>query len=118
MFLSFDGLVQPVGIPAADHQTAGEFVHDHHFAVLHHIVHIPLHQAVGLQRLDQVMVQVIVFRVGQVFNAEMLFSLFGTLFGEDGRLVLFVHGIIGVLFQAKHKFVGFFVHVGGLVTLT
>ena len=42
-----DGLVQAIGIAAADHEAAGELIDDDDLAVLHDIVDIPLHDAAG-----------------------------------------------------------------------
>ena len=56
-FLGFDGLVQAVRPAAADHQAAGEFVDDDHFAVLDHVLLVAEEQRVGAQRHHQVMHQ-------------------------------------------------------------
>jgi hypothetical protein len=42
--------VQAFGPTAAGHQAAGEFVHDHHFAILHHVVLIQMEERMGAQR--------------------------------------------------------------------
>ena len=91
MFLGFNGLVQAFGIPAADHQAAGELIHDDYLAVLHHIVHIPFHQVVGAQGAVYMVVQLTVFRVVDVLNVEGVFHLLGTLIREGNRLFLFLH---------------------------
>jgi hypothetical protein len=56
-FLGFHGLVQAVGPAAARHQAAGEFVDDHHFVVLHHVVLVLVVQHVRAQRGVQVVDQ-------------------------------------------------------------
>ena len=55
-FLGLDGLVQPVGPLAADHQPAGELVDDDHLAVgLDHVVAVAAVEVMGLQGVvDQV----------------------------------------------------------------
>ena len=54
--LGLDGLVQPVGPLAADHQPAGELVDDHHLAVgLNHVIAVAAVEVMGLERIvDQV----------------------------------------------------------------
>ena len=52
--LGLDGLMQTLVVAAADHQTAGELVHDDDLTVLDHIVDIPLHYAVGFDSLIDV----------------------------------------------------------------
>ena len=54
VLLGLDGLMQTLGVAAAEHETAGELVHDDDLAVLHHVVHVPLHDAVGLDGLVDV----------------------------------------------------------------
>ena len=43
--LGLDGLVQPLVVPAAKHQAAGELVDDDDLAVLDHVVDVLLHDA-------------------------------------------------------------------------
>ena len=52
--LGLDGLMQAFVVAAADHQTAGELVHDDDLTILDYIVDIPLHYAVGLDSLIDV----------------------------------------------------------------
>ena len=40
--------MQALGVSAAEHQTAGELVHNDDLAVLDDVVHVPLHDAVTL----------------------------------------------------------------------
>ena len=49
--LGFDGLVQPVGIAAALHDTAGLLVHDLDFVVNHHVFRVQLEHAIGAEQL-------------------------------------------------------------------
>ena len=55
IFFRFDRLMQAVGIASAQHDASGELINDQNFAVLHHIINIALHNAVGFQCLIQVM---------------------------------------------------------------
>ena len=48
VLLGLDGLMQALGVPAAEHQTAGELIDDDDLAVLDDVVDVALHDAVGL----------------------------------------------------------------------
>ena len=96
LLLGLDGLVQALRIAAAEHQTAGELVDDDDLAVLHHVVDVPLHHAVGLQRLVDVVREGGVFQVGQVLQAEILLRPGRAAGGERGRAGLLVHHVVGV----------------------
>ena len=74
VLLGLDGLVQALGVAAAEHQAAGELVHDDDLAVLHHVVDVPLHDAVGLDGLVDVVGERGVLRVGQVLQVEIAAS--------------------------------------------
>ena len=69
-FLGLDGLVQAVGPAAAGHEAAGEGVDDDDFAVLDHVVHVALVERVGLDGGFDVVLEVPVFGVGDVVDAE------------------------------------------------
>ena len=96
VLLGLDGLVQALGVPAAEHQTAGELVHDDDLAVLHHIVHVPLHGAVGLDGLVDVVSDGAVFGVGQVLQVEELLGLGNAPGRQGGGAGLFVHNVVRV----------------------
>ncbi len=53
-FLGLDGLVQAVGIAAAEHQAAGEFIDDDDLALFDHVVPVLFHQHVGPEGLVDV----------------------------------------------------------------
>ena len=117
MFLGFDGLVQAIGIAAAYHQAAGELIHDDDFVILHHIVDITLHQHIGLQRLDEIVVQLVVLGIRQVFDPKRGFSLCGAVFSKNNAFFLLLHRIVGLVFQARDEAVGLFIHICRLVAL-
>ena len=96
MLLGLNGLMQALGVPTAEHQTAGELVHNDDLAVLDDVVHVPLHDAVGLDGLIDVVGDGAVLRVGEVLQIEKLLGLGDTTGGEGGRLGLLIHHIVGV----------------------
>lgn len=134
VLLGLDGLVQSLGVPAAEHQAAGELVHDDHLAVLDHIVHVALHDAVGLDGLVDVVGDGAVFRVGQVVQMEELLRLLHAPGSEGDAAGFLVYHIVGVdvggflLFVIAlhhHKFLqpggehlGHIVQLGGLLAHT
>ena len=95
-FLGLDGLVQALIVAAADHQAAGELVHDDDFAVLDHVVDVLFHDAVGLDGLLDVVHQGHVLGGGQVLYLEVFLGLLDAAGGQGGGLVLFVHHIVAV----------------------
>ena len=54
MLLGLDGLMQTLGVPAAEHETAGELIDDDDLAVLDDVVDVAPHDAVRLERLVDV----------------------------------------------------------------
>ena len=95
VFLGFDCLVQTVGIPSAHHEPAREFIDYHYFAFVgDDIVFVADEQFVGFERLLDVVVEVGVFDVAEVFDVEELFCLFGAPFGYRDRLILAVDDVV------------------------
>ena len=113
-FLGFDGLVEPVAVAASLHQSAGELIDDDDLAVLDHVVHIPLHDEVGLQGLHDVVVELHVVRIGEVFDIKVRFTAGYPFFCQGNRLVLFFDGKIFVPLHIADKAVRFDVQVRGL----
>ena len=118
MLLSLDGLMQTLAITAAHHQAARELVHDDHLTVLHHVVHVALHQRVGAQGAMDMVVQLAVIRVVQVIDLEGVLHPLCAFIGKGHGLLLFVHGIMLVPLQGAHHRVRLFVQLGGLTALT
>ena len=118
VLLGFDGLMQAVGVAAAHHQTAGELVHDDDLAVLHHVVHVALHDGVGLERREDMVVELGVVQVGDVFDVEGTLGLGDALLGKGDGLLLLGDGVVLLVFEAADELVGLLVQVGGLVPLT
>ena len=88
VLLGFDRLVEAFRIPPADHQAAGEFVHDDHLAVLHHVVHVALHDEVRAQGAVHVVVQLAVLRIVDVLDAEGSLNLAGAFVRQGHSLLL------------------------------
>ncbi len=89
-FLGFDGLVEAVGPAAAGHEAAGELVDDDDFAVLDDVLDVALVEVVGLDGDFDVVLEVPVFGVGDVADAEEAFDLFPALVGDGDGAGLFV----------------------------
>ena len=108
--LGLNGLMQALVVAAADHQAAGELVHNDDLAVLHNIVDILLHHAVSLDGLIDVVGQGHILSSGQVLDLEVFLGLLDALGSQGAGLVLFVHDIIAVglliglhlIFQLDH----------------
>ena len=133
MLFGLYGLVEPFGVAAAQHKTAGKLIHNDDLPVLDYIVSIPLHYTVGLQGLIDMVAQGGVFHIRQVFKIKRLLCLGYSPGGESGGLGLFIHYIVGVqvlvlffllvhrsvnlLFQAADEIVCPAIEVGTLVSL-
>ena len=90
MLLGFNRLMQTLGVAAANHQAAREFINDDDLIVLYHVIHVALHQEVGAQGAADVVVQLGIFRVVDVGDAERGFDALGALVGQaDGLFLLF-----------------------------
>ena len=96
MLLRLDGLMQTLAVTAAEHEAAGELIDDDDLAVLHDIVDVALHDAVGLQRLVDVVRERGVFEVCKVFQPERRLRLGDAAGGERGGARLLVHDVVGV----------------------
>ena len=94
--LGFDGLMQAFVVAAADHQTAGELVHDDDLTILDHVIDVPLHHAVSLDGLIDVMGKGHVLGGGKVLDLEVGFRFLDAAGSQGTGLVLFVHDVIAV----------------------
>ena len=93
-------LMQPVGVPAAQHQPSGELVHDDDLAVLDHVIHVVLVAGVRPQRLLEVMHEIHVLDVGQILDTQRSLGACHPLLGQRCRLEFLVHGVIAGSDQA------------------
>ena len=114
VLLGLDSLVEPLVIPAAEHEAPGELVHDDDLSVLHHVVNVPLHHAVGLDGLVDVVGEGGVLRVGQVLDVEGLLSLGDAPGGKGGGAGLLVHHVVSVQVDVLFLLV---VHLGDALAL-
>ena len=97
VLLSLDCLMKSVGITAAGHNTACEFIYNQDLVILYNIILIPEHQVIGAQSQDNVMLDLQVLRICQVFNMEVLLHFLDTLFCQVYYLILFIHNEIACL---------------------
>ncbi len=93
-FLGLHRLVQPIGPPPTRHQSSGEGVHDDHFAVLDHVVHVTLVERMRLDRRLHVVLQIPVLRVGNVADAQQLLDLQPAVIGHADRAHLLIDHIV------------------------
>ena len=93
-FLGFDGLMESVGPAAAGHEAAGELVDDDDFAVFDDVLDVALVEGVGLDGGFDVVLEVPVFGVGDVADAEEFFDLFPALVGDGDGAGFFVYDVV------------------------
>ncbi len=98
-FLCLDGLVQPLGVPAAVQDAARELVHDLDFPVLHDVVDVPRVQLVGAHGLGEIVDELEVLvdeqrAADQAPLLEQLLDVVHALVGEGDPLVLFLQLVV------------------------
>ncbi len=89
-FLGFDCLMKAVRPAAAGHEAASELVDDDDLAVFDDVLDVALVEVVGLDGGLDVVLEVPVFGVGDVADAEELFDFFPALVGDGDGAGLFV----------------------------
>ena len=89
-----DCLVESVGPAAAGHEASGELSTMMTLAVFDDILHIALVEGVGLDRGLDVVLEVPVFDIGDVADAEQLLDLFPAVVGDGDGFVLFVDDVV------------------------
>lgn len=107
-FLRFDRLMQAVRPATPGQRAAGEFVHDHHFAIAHDVIHIALIDGMRAQRRIEVMHHAQVLRgIQPVFGVfqdaglqQQLFGVAHARLGQMHLLALFVDPEIAFAFFA------------------
>ena len=96
MLLGLYRLMQTLAVAAAKHDTACELIDDEHLAVLHDVVYITLHDAVGTQRLIYVVGEGRVFDIGVVFEVKCTLRLGNAACRERRGTRLFVYDVVCV----------------------
>ena len=107
--------MQTIAPPAARHQASRKLVDDLDVAVLDHVVNVALEQRVGLQALIDVVEDVHVGRIVEVFNRQQAFSALNAFFGERRGPVLLIDLEIDVPSQARYDLVDPVILVGRLI---
>ena len=90
MFLGLDRLMQAVGITSARHDTARETVNDQHLIIFHHIILVAEHQIVSAQGQNNVVLNLQILRIRQIFNLEESLHPGHTLCGQVHYLILLI----------------------------
>ncbi len=91
--------MQAVRPAAAGHEAAGELVDDENLTVVDDVLDVELVERMGLQGLVDGMQGVHVGRVVKLDPAEEFLGVQHALFREDGRVLLLVDLVVGVLDQ-------------------
>ena len=133
VFLGLNCLMQAFGVPAPEHQAARKLVHDDDLAVFDDIVDIALHDAVGTQRLVNVMAQRGIFHIGQILKTEGTFRFRDAPCRQCCGPRLFIHHVVGIqlfaflflfvnrriddFFQPANEIIGLAVEIRTLIAL-
>src|SRR5699024_9893929 len=106
MLLGLDSLMKPVGITAARHDTAGKFINNKNLVVLNHIVLILMHQIVGAQSKDDIVLDLQVLRIRKVLNVEEILHLLHAALCKVDDLIFLIYDEVSGLHNL-------FAHNGG-----
>ena len=82
--------MQTIGITAARHDTAGELIDDQNLVVFDYVVLVAVHQIIGTQRQDHVVLDLQVLRIGKVLDMEEVLDFLHTVIGQGNEFVLLV----------------------------
>ena len=103
MFLRLNGLMKSVGITTAWHDTSGKFINDKDLIIFYHIILVAEHEVVGTQRQLHIVLDLQVFRIGQILNLEELLYFLDTISGQMHDLIFLVDDeISGLLDLLTH----------------
>ena len=89
--------MQTLVVTPAVHKAAGKFINDYNLAVLHNIVNIAFHNAVGAYCLVYMVGYRYIFGIVEVFYAEILLGFFNARGGKGCGVRLFVHNVVAVI---------------------
>ena len=127
--------MQTLVVTPAVHKAASKFINDYNLAVLHNVVNVAFHNAVGTYCLIYMVGNGDIFGIVKVFNAEILLGFFNARGGKGCSVCLFVHNVIAVVvgffvarlivhflnlyhFKGQGKAVCLCIQIGGFIALT
>ena len=127
--------MQTLVVTPAVHKAAGEFINDYDLAVLHNVVNVAFHNAVGAYCLVYMVGYRYIFGIVKVFYAEILLGFFNARGCKGCGVRLFIHNVIAVVvgffvarlivhflnlyhFKGQGKAVCLGIQVGGFIALT
>ena len=93
--------MQTIGITAARHDTAGELIDDQNLVVFDYVILVAVHQIIGTQCQDDVVLDFQVFRVGEVLDMEEVLDFLHTVIGQGNEFVLLVDDEVSGLREAR-----------------
>ena len=114
----FNRLMEAVAPAAARHQAPCKFVDDHHFAILHHVLHVALEKRVRLERLVDVVEDLHVRRIEEVVYAEQALGTADAFFSQRHGAMLLVNLVIDISAELRNDLVDAIVLVGGFFART
>ena len=90
MLLCLDRLMETIAVAAARHDTASELIDDQNLIILYHIILVAVHEIVRTKREDDAVLDLKIFRIGEVLDMEELLHLLHALLGEVDGFLLFI----------------------------
>ena len=108
-FFGFNGLMQAVAVAPPHHQTPRKFIHNDDLSIFYDIIDIPAEKMMGFQRLDDLVRQLHVLNIKEIFDTQQFFDLFYAGLLEDSILGLLVHLKIRLFDQALYEVISFII---------
>ena len=99
MLLGLNCLMESVRITTAGHNTTRELINNKHLVILNNIVLVSEHQIMSSECQNNIMLDLDILRVSQVFNMEKLLDFSYTALGKIEILVLLVDNKVTRLFS-------------------
>ncbi len=107
--------MQTVAETAARHGPAGELIDDHHLAVAHQIIHVPLKNHMRLEGLVEMMQLLDAGGIVEIFHPQQFLSLSHPLLGKGQAAGLFIDRVMDVAGEFGDQAVDPDVELGGHV---
>ncbi len=101
--LSFNSLMQTIGITAAIHKASGKLVNNDDFSVLDHIVTIPLHQSLCSKGSHKAVGHFHIFRVIHILQTQYFLNLWHSTISRRYGFGLFIYGVVLPLLQLLYS---------------